>query len=137
MRVIADATPKMRALLGDLDGRTGDRGALAWAGAIRHAQRAPQASGGMRGWCRQHDWASVDLMLASFEEDDTLRDVKVARNRTMRSNPLGVMFYGEDALPIDHRYNRVLSLAQTEQTFVGYSHDYLRLVVYRLVDQKV
>ncbi len=138
MRVIAEATPKLRTLVRDLEGRTGDKSAQAWATVIHRTQAEPQITGGMRGWCRARDWSSVDLLLASFEEDHALIGVKVARHRVMRTNPLGVIFYGDDnALPIDHRYNRVLSVAQTEKTFVGYSHDYLRLVVYRMADQTV
>jgi hypothetical protein len=137
-REVAASVPLVRALLRHLSEGNGVPRAPEWHDLIRRAYRSPDVRGGMKGWSRRANWKQIDLLMAKYDLDNELEDVRVVGPRVLRTNPTGVMLFGGEGLPIDHRFNRVTAVALNDTTMVGYSADYRRIVVYHLADgQKV
>jgi hypothetical protein len=135
MRDVPGAEVKVHALLAALRARETDEVAQRWVALIRGAYAAPQVSGGMRGWVSANNRKQIESLQAMFDKHDRVDRLVYPGPRTMVFNPFGVKFHAEDKPVIDHRFNRIRSVAQSEDTFVGYSANYLRVLVYHRVDE--
>ena len=137
MREVPVAERKIRTLLQQLQNQTSREEAERWVELIRTAFVTPQSGGGMRDWCQMHTGQNIEALQANYDPEGNLRSVKVEARRKMQSNPIGVRFYSdEDQESGDVRYYGIVTLATTEDTYVGYHDGFLKIVVYHPVDDQ-
>ena len=135
MRAVPEAEAKVRTLIEQLHANTNQQEAERWIDLIRTAFTHPQKMGGMRLWCKDHHGNQVETLQATYDEDGTVRKLWVPGTRKMTSDPYGVRFLAEGSPEPGslRRFPGNVTLATTEDVFVGYNHDFLQVFVYHKV----
>lgn len=134
MREYPEAQPKLHALIEDLRERH-QEDAQTWLHRIRSAFTTPQVRGGMSDWGSEHDSMFIESMWASFDTDDALTKLGEYGPSRMVWNPFGLQFFTTATEGAQRRFRGVVTLATTEDTYVGYDKDFLMILVYHQVDE--
>ena len=132
MREVPAAVPKIRVLIHYLSERN-QPDASRWLDLIRNAYINPQIAGSMSDWAKRFNHQDVEALQANFDESDAMTRVWRPGVRNMVWNPMGVKFHTADGPPSDRRFNRLVTVAATQEVFIGYAKDFLQIVVYHPV----
>lgn len=137
MKAQPEGEAKIRALLHQLQANTNHEEAERWITLIRTAFVHPQLKGGMRAWCREHTTQSVETLQATYNEDGDVVKLWAPGKRKMVSDMYGVKFFNADAEPgSTRRFPGNVTLATTEDVYVGFNHAFLQVFVYHVVDEE-
>lgn len=136
MRAVPAAEPKMHALIERLRSDATNAEAARWLDLVRNTFVHPQMKGGMKGWTLAHNEQEVETLQATFDDENIITRLWTPGRRKIVWNPLGVKFHADNTDPSSRPFQGTVSLAQTEDMFIGYSEGFLQIVVYHAVDDE-
>ena len=134
MRAVPNAEHKMHALIENLRSNTTSAEAARWLDLVRNSFVHPQTRGGMKGWTLSHNEQEVETLQATFDHENKITRLWTPGRRKMVWNPFGVKFHTDNTDPSSRPFRGTVTLAQTEDVYIGYADDFLQIVVYHAVD---
>lgn len=132
IRECPEATPLIRQLTHALHD-SGDPSQAHWLELIRGAYYSKQHAGGLSGWARAHNEEDLETLQASFlnmDDKPVMHKLWFPGSRNMVWNPFGVKFYSDPTMASDRRFRGVVTLAATDDVYVGFVKEFLQIVVY-------
>lgn len=135
MRDTAEATMRMRVLVGYLRTRLGNPEAGRWEGLIHDAQFGKQSAGGLKSWARTHNKQKVEVLQAEFDfaEGKQLLHVWTPGVHQVDWNPFGIRFFDEPTRETDQPFDGVHTVGSREDIYVGWDSKNYQVIAYHLV----